>query len=97
MFPQRCVQAGIGTFRVGRHIVIEHLEDIQETDPLQYENLKRQNIHSLVVVPLYDGNKIIGFYGVDNPPVKSIEYATNMLPDGGIFYCVLPETAQSVP
>ncbi len=72
-------------FRVGRHIVIEHLEDIQETDPLQYENLKRQNIHSLVVVPLYDGNKIIGFYGVDNPPVKSIEYATNMLQTAAYF------------
>lgn len=65
--------------------MIEHLEDIQETDPLQYENLKRQNIHSLVVVPLYDGNKIIGFYGVDNPPVKSIEYATNMLQTAAYF------------
>ena len=72
-------------FRVGRHIVIECLEDIQETDPLQYENLKRQNIHSLVVVPLYDGNKIIGFYGVDNPPVKSLEYASNMLQTAAYF------------
>ncbi len=72
-------------FRVCRHIVIEHLEDIQETDPLQYENLKGQNIHSLVVVPLYDGNEIIGFYGVDNPPVKSIEYATNMLQTAAYF------------
>ena len=72
-------------FRVGRHIVIEHLEDIQETDPLQYENLKRQNIHSLVVVPLYDGNKIIGFYGVDNPPVKLLEYASNMLQTAAYF------------
>ncbi|MDE7183306.1 MAG: response regulator [Lachnospiraceae bacterium] len=72
-------------FRVGRHIVIECLEDIQETDPIQYENLKRQNIHSLVVVPLYDGNKIIGFYGVDNPPVKSLDYASNMLQTAAYF------------
>lgn len=72
-------------FRVGRHIVIESLEDIQETDPLQYENLKRQGIHSLVVVPLYDGKKIIGFYGVDNPPVKSLEYASNMLQTAAYF------------
>ncbi len=66
-------------FGVGKHIVIGSLEDIRETDPLQYENLKRQGVHSLVVVPLYDGKKIIGFYGVDNPPVKSLEYASNML------------------
>jgi len=72
-------------FGIGRHIVIESLEDIQETDPLQYENLKRQNIHSLVVVPLYNGEKIIGFYGVDNPPVKSLEYASNMLQTAAYF------------
>ena len=48
-------------FSVGKHIVIESLEDIQETEPLQYENLKRQCIHSLVLVPLYYGKKIICF------------------------------------
>ena len=65
-------------FGVGKHIVIESVEDIRESDPLQYENLKRQNIHSLVVVPLYDGKAVIGFYGVDNPPVKSLEYALSV-------------------
>ena len=72
-------------FSVGRHIVIESLEDIRETDPLQYENLERQGIHSLVVVPLYDGDRIIGFYGVDNPPVRSLEYASNMLQTAAYF------------
>ncbi len=72
-------------FSIGRHIVIENVEDIRETDPLQYENLKQQNIHSLVVVPLYNGKKIIGFYGVDNPPVKSLEYASNMLQTAAYF------------
>ena len=57
-------------FSVGKHIVIGSLEDIRETESLQYENLKRQGIHSLVVVPLYDGKKIIGFYGVDNAHVR---------------------------
>lgn len=72
-------------FTIGKHIVIGDLEDIRDTDPLQYENLKRQNIHSLVVVPLYDGKKIIGFYGVDNPPAKSLEYASNMLQTAAYF------------
>ncbi len=72
-------------FSVGGHIIIESIEDIKETEPLQYENLKRQKIHSLVVVPLYDGKKIIGFYGVDNPPVKSLEYASNMLQTAAYF------------
>ena len=72
-------------FSVGEHIVIENLEDIRDTDPLQYENLARQGIRSLVVVPLYDGEKIIGFYGVDNPPVKLLEYASNTLQTAAYF------------
>ncbi len=72
-------------FSVGGHIVIESVEDIRESEPLQYENLKRQGIRSLVVVPLYDGKEIIGFYGVDNPPVKSLEYASNMLHTAAYF------------
>ena len=72
-------------FSIGKHIAIERLEEIRETVPLQYEVLKRQNIHSLVVVPLYDGKKLIGFYGVDNPPVKSMEYASNMLQTAAYF------------
>lgn len=66
-------------FSIGKHIVIKELGDIREKDPLQYDILKRQNIHSLVVVPLFDDGEAIGFYGVDNPPKKSLEYASNML------------------
>ena len=83
--PSEVCASWYRNFRIGRHIVIESLEDIRETDPLQYENLKRQGIHSLVVVPLYDSKKIIGFYGVDNPPVKSLEYASNMLQTAAYF------------
>ena len=39
---------------------------MREDDPLQYENLKRQNIHSIVVVPLYDNDAVMGFYGINN-------------------------------
>ncbi len=83
--PSEVCQSWYRKFSVGKHIVIEDLEDIRETDPLQYENLKRQNIHSLVVVPLYDGKKVIGFYGVDNPFVNSMEYASNMLQTAAYF------------
>ena len=66
-------------FAENRHIVIADLEDIKENDPLQYETLKRQDIHSLVVVPLYDNKQVIGFYGVDNPPENALRYASNIL------------------
>ena len=83
--PQEVCASWYRNFSIGRHIVIENLEDIRETDPLQYENLKRQSIRSLVVVPLYNGEKIICFYWVDNPPAKSLEYASNMLQTAAYF------------
>ena len=82
--PEMCA-SWYRKFGIGKHIVIECLEDIRETDPLQYETLRRQNIRSLVVVPLYDSEKVIGFYGVDNPPVRSLEYASNMLETAAYF------------
>jgi len=66
-------------FGVGKHIIIQDLEHTRESDPLMYETLAPQNIHSLVVVPLYDDGRVIGFYGVDNPPAKTLDYASNML------------------
>lgn len=72
-------------FGENENILIEDLEDIREEDPLQYENLKRQDIHSLAVVPLFDDGKVIGFYGVDNPPGESLIYAQNMLQIVGHF------------
>lgn len=66
-------------FSADKNILIQDLEDIRETDPLQYENLKRQDIHSLVVVPLYDEYEVIGFYGVDNPSDRHLEQISELL------------------
>ena len=66
-------------FREGRPIVINDPEVIRQSNPLLHEKLERQNIRSLVAAPLYDEGEIIGFYGVDNPPEQSLDYALNML------------------
>lgn len=72
-------------FEDGKDIMIQDLEEIKESDPLQYENLKRQGIRSLVVVPLYDNGKVIGFYGVDNPPPVFLEYSHDILQIAAVF------------
>ena len=66
-------------FEDGKAIVIRDLEEIKENDPRQYEVLKPQDIHSLAVVPLYDKGKVIGFYGVDNPPPMFLDYSHDLL------------------
>lgn len=82
--PEICAQ-WYRQFQDGKNIVIKDLEQIREKDPLQYANLKRQNIHSLVVVPLYYNGEVIAFYGVDNPPLEALEYTSNMLQTMGHF------------
>ncbi len=72
-------------FSENKNIMIDDLENIREEDPLQYENLKRQNIRSLVVIPLYNEKKILGFYGVDNPPPEMLDYTSDMLQIMGHF------------
>lgn len=72
-------------FQENKSIIIEDIENIRENEPRQYEILKQQNIRSLVVVPLYNDTKIIGFFGVDNPHGESLEYTQNMLEIVGHF------------
>lgn len=73
-------------FCENKHIIIRNLEDIRYRDPIQYDVLKMQDIHSLVVVPLYDDGKVIAFYGIDNPAQKlSFEFTSNMLQIMGHF------------
>lgn len=72
-------------FRENKKIMIEDLEDIREEDPLLYEKLNRQSIRSLVVTPLYNDKKVMGFYGVDNPPKEMLNYTSDMLQIMGHF------------
>ncbi len=72
-------------FSENRNIVFGDLEDMRESDPLQYYNLKRQGIHSIVVVPIFDNKQAIGFYGIDNPPEQNLDYALNLLQIVGYY------------
>lgn len=77
--PPECCAGWYKRFYEKETVTIENLEDFKDRDPLLYEVLERQDIHSLVVVPLYSEGKVISFYGVDNLPQQSIKYAANML------------------
>lgn len=83
--PPEICDVWYDSFQEGSDIVIENIEEIRERRPREYESLKRRNIHSLVAVPLYENRKVIGFYGVDNPPEESFEYAATMLQIMGNF------------
>jgi diguanylate cyclase (GGDEF)-like protein len=70
--PFEVVSIWIDRFHDNENVIIRNLDDIKDSDPLMYDCLFPQNIHSLVAGPLFNNNKIIGFYGVDNPPQKML-------------------------
>ena len=68
-------------------MVIHQLEDIREKDPILYEVLEKQSIHSLVVVPLYDNGKVIAFFCLVNIAENiSFDYTQSMLQMTGYFF-----------
>lgn len=60
-------------------VVIEDMEQIRESDPMEYQELSVQDIHSLVAAPLMKGDRLFGYLGVDNPPVGKIKNITTLL------------------
>ncbi len=83
--PPEICEGWYQKFGENQNIVIENVEELKEVDPRTYEVLARQNIHSLAVVPLYDDERVIGFYGVDNPPDKYFKFVSEMLQIMGNF------------
>jgi diguanylate cyclase (GGDEF)-like protein len=71
--PYSDVKIWIEHFKNKDNITIRDLEDIKDSDPAMYDLLLPQDIHTLVASPLVFDNKIIGFYGVDNPPPELME------------------------
>lgn len=71
--PFEAVEWWYRAFEENDSILIEDVELIREKEPLTYEYLEPQNIHSLIACPLELEGKIIGFYGMDNPPQEVIE------------------------
>ncbi len=76
--PFEDVDMWLKTFERGDNVIISDVELIKEKEPVIYSYLVPQNIHSLVVSPLVADGKIMGFYGVDNPPGELMDYIYDM-------------------
>ena len=66
-------------FLRGESIIIDDLETVKETMPLEYEILKVQDIHREISFPLWYRGKLMGFIGLDNPHIDKSRYFLNLL------------------
>ncbi len=87
--PFEVVSLWYREFARGENVIIKDLEQVKDVDRAVYDCLKPQNIQSLVVSPLVSEGKIIGFYGVDNPPRRFLAHITTMLQILGHFIVAL--------
>lgn len=77
----------------GESIFIEDLENVKETMPVEYEILKPQNIHTLIVFPIVLSNTLKGFIGVDNPNIKDAKDVIRLLAALGSYLGTTRENA----
>lgn len=77
----------------GESIFIEDLENVKETMPVEYEILKPQNIHTLIVFPIILSNTLEGFIGVDNPNIKDAKDVIRLLAALGSYLGTTRENA----
>ena len=77
----------------GESIFIEDLENVKETMPVEYEILKPQNIHILIVFPIILSNTLKGFIGVDNPNIKDAKDVIRLLAALGSYLGTTRENA----
>ncbi|MDC7290162.1 EAL domain-containing protein [Blautia schinkii] len=66
-------------FDEGRCMIIEDVEDIREINVSDYSWLKIQGIRTLVVCPLHDSNRLVGFFGITNCPRERIKHLSPLL------------------
>lgn len=76
------------SFNENKELVIQDLEEIKMSHPTVYAALKPQDIKRLAVVALVDHNRIIGFWGVDNPENPDCAGVVSALKTMG-YYAVL--------
>jgi diguanylate cyclase (GGDEF)-like protein len=84
-FPYEAAKIWLDIFDKDENVIIRNLEDTKETDPLMYEFLLPQDITSLVVSPLKYNDKVIGFFGVDNPPPELMGHISTLFQIMGNF------------
>ncbi|MGN0908586.1 MAG: diguanylate cyclase domain-containing protein [Succinivibrio sp.] len=66
--PNSVLRSWNGEFLSGTNVIINDIEQYKKKDPVIYAVLKPQAINSLVVGPIFENRRLLGFYGVDNPP-----------------------------
>ena len=85
LVPKTIVSKWFRKYEENKNLIIYDIENIRESDPDTYNTLKCQDISSLITAPLVYNDEIIGFFGVDNPPIEKMLYIDSLFSVLGHF------------
>lgn len=73
------IEAWFAQFQESNNVIIHDIEECKKTSEAIYEQLKPQGVNTLVTRPIKINGKMVGFYGVDNPPEEKLHEISNLI------------------
>ena len=66
------IETWFAQYQESNNVIIHDIEECKKTSEAIYERLKPQGVNTLVTGPIKINGKMVGFYGVDNPPEEKL-------------------------
>lgn len=66
-------------YKTSNNIIIDDIEEYRKTSQAIYDVLKPQGVYTLVTGPIVVEGKMIGFFGVDNPPREMLHDISELI------------------
>ena len=73
------IETWFAQFQESNNVIIHDIEECKKTSEAIYERLKPQGVNTLVTGPIKINGKMVGFYGVDNPPEEKLHEISNLI------------------
>ena len=71
------IETWFAQYQESNNVIIHDIEECKKTSEAIYERLKPQGVNTLVTGPIKINGKMVGFYGVDNPPEEKLHEISN--------------------
>ena len=73
------IETWFAQYQKSNNIIIHDIEEYKKTSEAIYELLKPQGVNTLVTGPIKINGKMVGFYGVDNPPEEKLHEISDLI------------------
>ena len=71
------IETWFAQYQESNNAIIHDIEECKKTSEAIYERLKPQGVNTFVTGPIKINGKMVGFYGVDNPPEEKLHEISN--------------------